>query len=48
MGILEGAGIEFFLEGGTLLGAYRNGQFIYHAPLIRSVAVAFTQRYLAI
>ena len=29
-GILEGAGIEFFIEGGTLLGAYRNGQFIYH------------------
>ena len=29
-GILEDAGIEFFLEGGTLLGAYRNGQFIYH------------------
>jgi hypothetical protein len=28
--ILENAGIEFFLEGGTLLGAYRNGQFIYH------------------
>ncbi len=29
-GILEDAGIEFFIEGGTLLGAYRNGQFIYH------------------
>jgi len=29
-GILEEAGIEFFIEGGTLLGAYRNGQFIYH------------------
>ncbi len=29
-GILEKAGIEFFIEGGTLLGAYRNGQFIYH------------------
>ncbi len=28
--ILEDAGIEFFIEGGTLLGAYRNGQFIYH------------------
>ena len=28
--ILEEAGIEFFIEGGTLLGAYRNGQFIYH------------------
>lgn len=30
IGILEDAGIEFFIEGGTLLGAYRNGQFIYH------------------
>ena len=30
MEILEDAGIEFFLEGGTLLGAYRNGQYIYH------------------
>ena len=29
-GILADAGIKFFLEGGTLLGAYRNGQFIYH------------------
>jgi len=29
-GILEDAGIKFFIEGGTLLGAYRNGQFIYH------------------
>ena len=29
-GILEDAGIEFFIEGGTLLCAYRNGQFIYH------------------
>jgi len=28
--ILEDAGIKFFIEGGTLLGAYRNGQFIYH------------------
>ena len=28
--ILENADIEFFIEGGTLLGAYRNGQFIYH------------------
>lgn len=28
--ILEDAGIEFFIEGGTLLGAYRNGQYIYH------------------
>jgi hypothetical protein len=29
-GILKNADIEFFIEGGTLLGAYRNGQFIYH------------------
>ena len=29
-GILEAADIQFFIEGGTLLGAYRNGQFIYH------------------
>jgi len=29
-GILEDAGIEFFIKGGTLLGAYRNGQYIYH------------------
>jgi hypothetical protein len=29
-GILEDAGIAYFIEGGTLLGAYRNGQFIYH------------------
>ena len=28
--ILENADIEFFIEGGTLLGAYRNGQIIYH------------------
>ncbi|MBW1829364.1 MAG: LicD family protein [Deltaproteobacteria bacterium] len=29
-GILEDADIAYFIEGGTLLGAYRNGQFIYH------------------
>lgn len=28
--ILDNCGIKFFIEGGTLLGAYRNGQYIYH------------------